>query len=350
MDLIRHILKYILAVMAAALLVQGCSLIDEDLSDCETDYNINYELRLVTNMTTELQTQLETEVSTEVDVAAGAALREYLKDIFTDHAHDVDLSFYDVSADSLRLHHEAHIMDANQSSYTLYIPVHRYMHTTVANVLENNLVTLQKDERCHTGTLHQEIADTISAHTTGLFTARLPMEVIEGIDQTFDVKLYMANCAAALVVDTTGSHIKNLKVYMTGFATDFDICDSLYHYRYTPIVRTDNLKLTAPGMCFATVTYPSRDVRETKTVIETTDPFISEDAEKGLWQIRTYLTLEDGTVTETKLSVTKPLRAGQLKVFKAKALFNGAVQPDDPEVGVSVALDWQTGQTHEIPL
>ena len=115
--------------MAVALVLpQGCSLLDENLEDCEKDHLLNYELRLVTNMSTEINTQLETDISTDVELAAAAALRNYLKNIFTDFAHDVDLSFYDVVEDSVRLHHEAHIMDANQSSYTLYIPVHRYMH------------------------------------------------------------------------------------------------------------------------------------------------------------------------------------------------------------------------------
>ncbi len=350
MKLYRHTML-ILAAMAAALFSQGCSLVDEDISDCETDYTINYELRLVTNMTTELETELETTVSTDVDRAASDALRTYLEDIFTDFAHDVDLSFYDVSADSVRLHHEAHIMDANQSSYTLYIPVHRYMHTAVANVKENNQITLQDDDRCHYGRLFQAVADTIKPHNTGLFTARLPMDVLEGEDQSFNVHLYMANCATSLVVDTLGSNIRDLKIFATGFATDYTICDSLYHFSYTPVVRTDRLDLPVPGaMCFVSVNYPSRDTRPTKSIIETTDPFISDDADNSLWQLRAYSTLPDGTVTETKLGVKKPLRAGQLKIFKAKALSNGSVQPDDPEVAVSVALDWQAGMESEIEL
>lgn len=350
MKLFRHTLLA-LAAMAAALLSQGCSLVDENLSDCETDYMINYELRLITNMTTELKTQLETDLSTDVDVASATALKKYLKNIFTDFAHDVDLSFYDVVEDSVRLHHEAHIMDANQSSYTLYIPVHRYMHTAVANVVENDLVTLQEDDHCHTAVLHQEIADSIGTHKTGLFTARLPMDVLEGIDQTFDVSLYMANCATAIVVDTLGSGIRDLKVHMTGFATDFNVCDSTYRFKFSSIVKTDKLEISTPGgMCFASVNYPSRDTRPTRSIFETTDPFISENAASSLWQIRAYATLADGTVTETKLGVTKPLRAGQFKVFKVKALNNGAVQPEDPDIAVSVEIDWQAGQEHEIEL
>ena len=351
MKAFRHTLD-ILSIMAAALVVfQGCSLVDENLQDCETDHRLNYELRLVTNMSTEINTQLETDISTDVELSAAAALRNYLSNIFTDYAHDVDLSFYDVVDDSVRLHHESHIMDANQSSYTLYIPVHRYMHTAVANVVDNPLVTLEEDEYCHKGHLHQAVSDTVGTHTTGLFTARLPMDVLEDIDQTFDVHLYMANCATALVVDTLDSHIKDLKVHLTGFATDYNICDSTYTFQYTPVVKADKLELGTPGgMCFASVNYPSRDTRPTKSIFETTDPFLSESAANSLWQIRAYATLPNGQVTETKLGVSKPLRAGQFKIYKVKALNNGSVQPEDPDIAVSVALDWQAGQEHQIEL
>jgi hypothetical protein len=153
------------------------------------------------------------------------------------------------------------------------------------------------------------------------------------------------------VVDTLGSHIKDLKVHLTGFATDYNICDSTYTFQYTPIVKSDKLELDTPGgMCFASVNYPSRDTRETKSIFETTDPFLSESAANSLWQIRAYATLPNGKITETKLGVTKPLRAGQFKIYKVKALNNGSVQPEDPDIAVSVALDWEAGQEHEISL
>ena len=60
--------------------------------------------------------------------------------------------------------------------------------------------------------------------------------------------------------------------------------------------------------------------------------------------------MADGTITETLLGIHTPLRAGQLKILRAKALENGAVQPDDPTVGISVALDWEPGAHHEIEL
>ena len=104
-------------VVAAAL--SGCSYIDEDLSKCNKTSTIEYELRLVTNMTTELRTELD--LSTDLKLTA--ELKAYLAPVFTDFAHDLDLSFYRASGDSLRLFHDTHIMDDSQTSYTLHIPV-----------------------------------------------------------------------------------------------------------------------------------------------------------------------------------------------------------------------------------
>lgn len=338
--------KYILfATLLAAL--TGCRWVDEDLSDCETDYNLDYELRLVTNMAIELETQL----SLDTDIAARTALTDYLGNIFTDYAHDVDLSFYDVVGDSLRLHHEAHIMDASQTSYTLFIPVRQYMHTAVANVHNNKEVQLKEDEKCHQAALVQHIGDTLNSHKTGLFTARLPMDIHEGEDQQFDVNLFMANCATALVLDTLDSGVKDIRVFVSGFATDFNICDSLYHFDYTPIIRTEELPLkNSEEMCFVAAHFPSRGIPNTRTVIEEKDPFVTEGAENPLWSIRVYSYLDDGTITECILGVIQPLLPGALRAVKAKVYKNGSLVPTDTSVGVSVTLDWEPGLSHDVIL
>lgn len=338
--------KHIVLSFLAAAVLPGCSLVDENLSDCETDYRIDYQLRLVTNMTTELQTQL----GLQTDIALATALKTYLSDIFTDYAHDVDLSFYDVGEEAVRLHHEQHIMNDNASSYTLYIPVRRYMHLGVANLEGCENVSLEDDNLCNRSHLHQQVADTLSSHRKGIFTARLPMDVKEGVDQHFDVRLYMVNCASALVLDTLGSHIKDIKVYTAGFATDFDIADSTYRYQYTPVFRTDKLDLsdvTSSKLCFVSVTFPSKTATDTdadtKIVIDTDDPFVTDDADQTLWQFRVYATLRDNTVTETLLSLKKPVLPGQLRCLTASVYENGTVSPADPTVGVSVTLDWDPG-------
>lgn len=349
-------------------LLSSCSTIDDNLDDCGTSFELDYELRLVTNMNTELRTELQTELSTEVNVAN--ALRAHLGNIFTDYAHDVDLSFYDTQGDSARLQHDEHVMDANQASYALYLPMRQYMHLAVANVVDNPIVSLTDDTLCHTAQLslakeaaipsqQQQQPDTINSHTTGIFTARQHMEVLSGIDQTFNVHLYMVNCAASLVVDTLGSGIRDLQVYTTGFATGFNIADSTFVFGQTsPIVRTERISNDQEGglMAFCSVTFPSQETpapgaqnisarsrKGTRTIIDTDEPFISSDATDALWELHVYATTADGSITESKLYVLKPLRAGQLKVIKARVRPNGEVESHDHTVGVSVVLNWNNG-------
>lgn len=343
----RFAMHHMRIILLLAVAFTGCSLVDEDLRDCETDYHLDYELRLVTNMTTELETQL----SMETEVSVSNALRAYLSGIFTDYARDVDLGFYDVEGDSTILHHEQHIMNANQSSYTLFIPVRRYMHLASANVIENPLLSIEKDDRCHETKITQIVRDTIPSHQAGVFTARLPMDIKEGEDQQFDVRLYMANCASALVVDTLGSGVRDIRVFMSGFATSFSLCDSLYHYDYTPIIKADELAVEEPSygeIAFAAAHFPSKPVPETKSVIDTDDSDVAETSDQTLWQYRVYATLADGSVTETLLGMRVPIKPGRLKVLRCRASSNGVVAPGDPTVAVIITMDWTPGL--EIPV
>ena len=91
----RH-LSILMLVLITTIAQTGCSTIDDDLSECGTDYRMDYEMRLVTNMTTELQTQLNTVA--EANVAK--ALKQHLSTIFTDVANDISLSFFDTVGDS----------------------------------------------------------------------------------------------------------------------------------------------------------------------------------------------------------------------------------------------------------
>ena len=337
--MIKH-LKHIVLGGGCLLMAAACSLIDEDMRDCEADTRIDYELRLVTNMTTELQTQL----SQEADAEVVAALEACWKEIFSSRAHDVDLSFYDVAEPMERLHHERHVMDASQTSYSLYIPVRRYMHLAVANLEGSGNVRLEDDGQSTTASLRQQLADTLDSQTKGIFTARLPMDIREGVDQEFDVRLYMANSSAAIVLDTLGSHVKDVRVYGVGFATEFDLADSVYHFPYTPVIRSRKVEVgSVPGepLCYTTVTFPSRVSRESKA-----------DASGALWQLRVYSTMPDGKTAESVVHVTSPLEAGMVKIIKGKIYGNGALVPEegDPSVSVSVVLDWSPGMEHEIEL
>lgn len=331
-------------------LLSGCSMIDEDLSKCDTtpdeqEYKIDYELQLVTNISTEIETQL----SALSESAVAQALRDHLSGIFTDHAHDVDLSFYDTQGDSMRLYHDEHIMDASQASYILHLPKREYMHLAAANVLNNDQVDLAYGELCHRSLFSQLVrGDTIDSHTTGLFSARLPMAVLEGVDQQFSVRLYMVNCAVALVIDSNGLDTRGIRVYSRGFATSFSLCDSLYSFGIAdPLVRTSRIDPSSGSkIAFCSVSFPSRKPTATRTVIESTEPFITQAGSQPLWEFVVFVTNADGTVTRTDLGIKEPVSAGQLKIIKARLLENGGLSPDVPDVAVSVALDWKEGQTY----
>ncbi len=330
-------------LLSACWLMAGCSTIDDDLSDCNEgkQFKTDYQLKLVTNMTTELKTQLTT--ITELSVAG--ALETHLKNIFTDFAHDVDLSFYDTDGKMECLQHDQHIMDANQSSYTLTLPMRKYMHLAVANIIDNSVVDLANDQSGITSSLRQAVptvpdgsfVGVLPSHTTGLFTARQPMEVLENVDQTFNVHLYMANCAATLVLDPKGQHYTDLKVYATGFANDFLIKDSTYVYESTStLIEAEKVETGNDLLCFCSVNFPSRDA---------TPAAVKKRAGTGpvLWQFKIYLTKSDGKITETVLDIEEPLKAGDLRIIKGELDDDGAVRPYDSTVGVSVTLDWEDG-------
>ena len=85
------IVEWVICMLLITTCFSACCSIDDDLSDCgepEKDLKLEYQLRLVTNMTTELETQLTTITETKV----AGALRTHLENIFSDHAHDIDLN------------------------------------------------------------------------------------------------------------------------------------------------------------------------------------------------------------------------------------------------------------------
>jgi len=350
-----EILLSVVCCLIGAGTLSSCSMIDEDRSDCapapepEKESEVNYELRLVTNMTTELDTKL----SMQTEIGLHHALKKHLEGIFTDFAHDVDLSFYDNKGDSIRLQHDQHIMDASQASYTLYLPKREYMHLAAANLLNDDQVQLTDDEHCHPSKLRQLAADTIKSHTTGLFTARLPMNVLEGIDQDFYVRLYMANCAAVLVVDSRGHATEGMEVFSTGFGTGFNICDSAFIYsERPPIVRTNLVQDEEGGseIGFCCVNFPSREPSTTRTVIETTEPFVAPSDDESLWEFQVYVPQPETAstrgfrrFTRTVLHVRRPLRAGQLMIIKGWMDDDGGIRTASQYVGVDVTLDWSPG-------
>ncbi len=340
--------EWVVCMLLITTCFSACNAIDDDLSDCpadESQFKMEYQLRLVTNMTTELTTQLTT--ITELSVAN--ALETHLKDIFSDFAHDVNLSFYDTDEEKERLEHFTDIINANQTSYTLTLPMRKYQHLAVANIAKNVVVGLEKDDNSSTSMLNQAIGITneslskkiVDSHTTGLFTARQHMEVLSGIDQTFNVHLYMANSATSLIIDPNGQTFKKLEVYATGFANSFMINDSTYIFADDkPLIKADKVETGNDLLCYCSVNFPSRDA-----VPAAARRRASTDS--SLWQLVVYATKNDDTVTKTVLEIDDPLKAGELKIVKGKLDSDCAVRPSDSSVGVSVTLDWQKGTSFD---
>jgi hypothetical protein len=224
----------------------------------------------------------------------------------------------------------------------------KYLHLAVANIAENDAVGLYKDANSPTSMLQQSAptvsdgfsAGVVNSHTTGLFTARQPMEVLEGIDQTFNVKLYMANSAATLVLDPKGQNFSDIKVFATGFADEFHISDSSYVYpAQSPLIIAKKVATDNDLLCYCSVNFPSRDAAPASAKRRA-------GANPSLWQFKVYLTNLDGKVTETVLDIEEPLKAGDLKIIKGELDADGAVRPYDSKVGVSVQLDWSDGGTY----
>ncbi len=299
-----------------------CDLIQEDLDNCGKDYTINYTLRLITNIETELNTVLYS----DADQPVADELRKALtQNIFRDYAADVNLSFYDDDEELVR--QEVEQMNANQATYTIYLPVQKYNHLAIANIAGAKTVSLQGDDKTSTSKLVQQRGDTIDSHATGLFTARQTIDVQANQNQDFLVPLYMANSAAAIVIDTTGYHVRDVRTYINKVGDSFTMSDSTYTYNTNTIIRMNDVAV--PGttkICRYGVCFPSAD--------------------EGDWEIHCYVTLDDGTITENILTVSAPLQAGQLKIVNVKLGENGVFEVISAEASVSVTLDWKPGGTY----
>lgn len=333
-----------LACACAIATLSSC--IDENLEDCGHDYRIEYTLRLVTNLETELNTELET----VPERALAQELRDALKDVFSDHAKEVDLGFY---TDDKRLSsHEQHTINANQASFTIFLPVKNYMHLALANVHSEPLVSKEGGEAVDQLFLRQLPTDGhIDSHRIGLFTARQPMRVLDQ-SQTFHVPLYMQNCAAALVVAPGEVAVQSIRSEMTDLADGFHVRDSVYTFTTNPVLRMTSLRKSAGGLfCTYGVGFPSRDVPFTTaalTAAKSSRATTGLERIGGYWTIRLYVTLADGKINEYTLYVRERLMAGNLKIVKLRLLPNGQLEVVNAEVGVSVQLDWKEGGSYEV--
>lgn len=308
------------------------SCINEDLSDCGSDYKIRYEVRLLTDI--EAQIDAETETLPERGVAE--SLKAVLSRVFDDCAHDVDLSFYQ---DNHGLsHHESHVIEDKVASYTLYLPVRNYRHLATANDKIDSRVKLQGESSDRTLCLSQAETDTVDSHEYGIFSARQHLKV-EQHDQEFYVPLYMQNSAAVLMVERGNVKISSMTGYLQGMADGFHVADSTYSFQRQALVRT--LKVDNPHCeCLYGVSFPSRDGIDLQRRE-------AGAGNQGIWNFKVYVALPNGKITETVLHVYEPLQAGKVKIVKGVLKEDGSIEPQNPEVGATVELDWKEGGIYE---
>lgn len=291
-----------MTVIIASLAITSCSLIDDDMDECGQDVTISYEMM----KPADIKSYINQELSAEAEKPVNEALYSTLEDFFNNYAYDIDLSFYD--PDGERANHEVHQMNATQATYTMYLEQGSYHHVAIANEAKEG-----------TG-------------EASLFTGRKEMK-IGGESASYNVPLYMANSAMALVIDLNGQEVSAISVVANGFASSFSPSDSVYTYTDGYEVEAAELPLaTTAYRCFYTINYPSRD-----TAI----------GDNGIWQVKLYVTMPDGKVTENILSVGEPLKAGRLKILKVKLGDNGEASAVTANVGVSVTLDWKEGGTYD---
>jgi hypothetical protein len=330
-------------VIIFPLFFAACSLIDDDLTACGEDLSIDYQLQLHT----ELSLQLQTELMLETEEPVRNALEKWLAPIFTDKAKDIDLSFFSAETDELQ-HYIHEIINDNRTSYTFQLPKENYVHLGIANLEDNAQIQLANGAHAETMELVLNNKSESASFSTGVFTAREHMEIGD-TSQNFDVRLYMATCAIAVVVDTTRcDSLVSMSGFMSGSAESFSVRDSVYTYSgknrlLLEEVPIDEKPRKSPGKT-PQIEHPSQYTCLGVSSFPTADD--------QSWSITVTSTLTGNRRTKTTLTVAEPVQAGTLRLVRVHVRGDGGLEPDnnDQEVGVTVELDWKQGGEHEIEI
>ena len=308
-----------------SLAVPACltSCINEDMSDCGNDYKITYRMNLNTNLSTEIEQVL----TTTEEQAFAPTLRSALDNVFTDYAQDNDLSFY-VGGNLTR--HEANEMNGNTASYTIYLSRNVYRHLALANTKDETQVQATGTDALSSFALHQTAADTIDCHRYGLFTARKDIAA-DDFGKDIDVNLHMANCAAVVLINQNVTKPDALAGYLKGMTTSFSVNDSTYAKTQSTVLR-------------------ARSVYEATTSNRYNALYaVGFPSEKGTWTFD-VIVKRNGKYTKTALTVSEPLKAGQLKIIKTMLKDDGSLTTETRNVGATVTLDWKQGGEHDVEI
>lgn len=316
---------FLIALMTLSIAFGLSSCINEDMSKCGKDYKIKYNLRL----NTQIHTLIDLDLNTTEERHIANQLKQELGTVFTDHALDNDLSFF-IGNDLYR--HEANIMNANSVSYTIYLPRNDYQNLSLANTGSARNVKITGANACKALALEQEQKDTIDSHNIGLFTSRLTINEAD-FEHDLQTTLYMANCAAAVVINQQEVKPAELWGFVEGMATHFLVNDSIFSTSRNTIVRAKRINEAS------TASDQTHDALYT----------VSFPSSKAEWRYH-IITKVNGKYTETILTLNEPLKAGRLKLIKAKLKADGSLVVTNASVGVSVKLDWKPGGSHDVDI
>ncbi|MBQ9645388.1 MAG: FimB/Mfa2 family fimbrial subunit [Prevotella sp.] len=322
--------------LIGALAQTSCDIIDDDLSDCGTDFVINYDVHMTSNKDAEMARELTTAEEQLLAPRLDAALADY----FVARVHDLDLSFF-AATDGIEENHNRYTIDAGHASYTFYLPQQDYRHLALGHTTAQPNVPLVGTGRQDALGWRQPQADSIESHAAGLFSARTVLSIDSARQKrTFQVDLYQQNSAVAVVIDPADVSYRHIRSCLVGLASGFTLNDSTYTFAHSAPVRMERIADSGSQLiCLYGKAFPSRDDLATRAVAN------SED--EALWMVDYYVALADGTTTATRWYIPERLLAGNLYILKGYLLPNGEVVPTKVGIGMGVKLDWRPGGIFE---
>lgn len=328
--------RAVLLLSAMSLALTSC--INEDLSDCGSSNAIEYRLELSAS----LRLSLDEQLTTPAEKQLCAALKSDMTDIMTDKAKIMDLSFFNYSGGNVAKHISIQ-PDANSLSLTVYMDRGDYHNIALAATHEINEVAISGASAYSGISLRQVASDTLDAHSAAIYMGYCRM-AIDNESGHYYVPLYMQNSVPVLVVNPAASPAKTIAAYTRRTSSGIHCADSTFVYDREAVMRT--LRTEGGGLtAFHSVCFPSADT----PVSRVTDDNPTE-SEGGIWEMDLYTKLPDGKYVKNTLYVKEPLKAGEMKIIKVKLTDDGRVVSDNPEVGVSVELDWKPGGDFDLEI
>lgn len=325
------------ALLYACVSLSLVSCIDEDLSNCGVDYAVTYRLELSPS----IQNELDDKLLTPEEQQLAQQIRGGLNQVLSDRAETMDLSFFSERDESL-VKNLIEKPNSNQLSMSFYLKPDNYHNVALAVTDREEVVRIHDAASYGSISLYHWDEDTVDAHSSAIYMG-YKLLLLDERSQSYFVPLYMQNAVPVLVINRNNSPASLVSAYTRGTANAFLCADSVFVYEDPAVIRTsrvDSENLTA----FYTVCFPSADTPQARAA---GDP---AESEASIWEMDVYTQLPDGKYVKNTLYVKNPLRAGEMQVIKLKLTDEGELVSDNPEVGVSVELDWKPGGDFDIEI